>query len=110
MSDSEGKIEMVEEEEATRPALVPSLHTEVLAEAVSNDTEVLEPTGFAVKYAKVTVHKPTNLVMATSMEYLLKNKLDDNLLGVLLPSPGTLLQCLKMSKMGWHVLQPPILN
>ena len=89
MSDSEGDIEMVEEEEDTRPPLGLTLHMEMLAEAVSNETQILVPTGFTVKDAAVTVGKHIDPVMATSMEYLLRNKLAEKPLGEMLDSYDT---------------------
>ena len=64
--------------------------TEVLAAAVSNETEIgEEPTGFASKFANVTVGASIDPGMATSMEYLMRNKLAEKPLNEVLENDNT---------------------
>ena len=55
---------------------------------MTKETEKL-PSGFAVKFATITVGKPIDPVIATSMEYLMKNKLADKPLADMLDKYDT---------------------
>ena len=85
MSDEEEDIDMAEDGEQPGPSSNSNPgQTEVLPEAVSNVVPVKKTdttaSGFAVKFAMTTVGENIDPVIATSMQYLMTNKLAEKAL------------------------------